>query len=103
MHTISMTFFFNDHFTVALKDERDRKRCITDIDSSQFLTSSYDPAYAWSIWMQQKKVEVKATKTYFDKSSHIPDSSFHGIHKLFYFIQRIFNKFYLLPIILFTM
>ena len=50
---------FNNDITVALKNERDKKRSITDIDSSQFLTSSYDPTYAWSIWMQQKKAEVK--------------------------------------------
>jgi hypothetical protein len=36
-----------------------RKRNIVDIDGPQFCSDGYDPSYGWSIWTNERKLEVK--------------------------------------------
>lgn len=36
-----------------------RKRNVVDIDGPQFRSDGYDPSYGWSIWTNERKLEVK--------------------------------------------
>ena len=38
-----------------------RKRNVVDIDGPKFRTERYDPSYGWSIWANERKLEVTAT------------------------------------------
>ena len=35
-----------------------RKRNVVDIDGPQFRSDGYDPSYGWSIWTNERKLEV---------------------------------------------
>ena len=38
-----------------------RKRNVVDIDGPKFRTERYDPSYGWSIWANERKLEVTTT------------------------------------------
>ena len=38
-----------------------RKRNVIDIDGPKFRTERYDPSYGWSIWANERKLEVTTT------------------------------------------
>ena len=46
-----------------------RKRNVVAIDGPQFRSDGYDPSYGWSIWTNERKLEVKKKERSFKECS----------------------------------